>query len=63
MPSMSPPSAPRAFAPVSSPSSQFCIKIPATRSPGFHLLTASPTAATSPAPSEHGIRGSFIFGL
>ncbi len=63
MPSMSPPRAPRALVGVSGPSSQFCIKMPATRSPGFHAETPGPTATTSPPPSEQGMRGNFILGL
>src|SRR5271157_1494235 len=60
---MSPPRAPRALVGVSGPSSQFCIKMPVTRSPGLHAETPAPTAATSPAASEQGMRGSLIFGL
>ena len=43
------------------PSSQVCMKIPATRSPGLTRVTPGPTAVTSPAPSDRGISGGFTF--
>src|SRR3546814_7434188 len=43
---------------VQGPSVQFWKKQPATRSPAANSVTPSPTASTSPAPSELGMRGS-----
>jgi len=62
-PSVSPPSAVRAFSNEIGPSIQPCIKIGVTRSPTFHFVTSLPTAVTSPAPSENGTSGIFSFGL
>ena len=39
------------------------MKIPATRSPVFTRVTPSPTARTSPTPSESGTIGNFSLGL
>ena len=54
-PRAAPPSADLAFASVNWPSSHFCMKMPATRSPVLTRDTPSPTATTSPTPSESGV--------
>ena len=56
MPSMAPPIAEPKAASSIAPPTHFCMKQPATRSPTLTRVTPGPTATTSPAPSDSGIR-------
>ena len=56
MPSMAPPMAEAIAVSSMAPPIHFCMKQPATRSPTLTRLTPGPTATTSPAPSDKGIR-------
>ena len=56
MPSIAPPIAEACAASSIAPPIHFCMKQPATRSPTLMRLTPGPTATTSPAPSDSGIR-------
>ena len=55
-PWIAPPSELAAYSGSISPPSQVCMKMPATRSPGFTRVTPGPISATSPAPSDSGTR-------
>jgi hypothetical protein len=56
MPSIAPPMAEGIALSLMAPPNQRCMKQPATRSPTLTRLTPDPTATTSPAPSDSGIR-------
>ena len=59
VPSTAPPSAARILVSSGAPLVQFSKKLPMTRSPGANAATPSPTASTTPAPSDSGTSGNF----